>query len=248
MIRRAEAAADFELCARIKSTVEPGQPITAGEIREDSLRASADPRRGRVRDREGVEPRRLRVHDGSRAARGAAAGRRLGAPGRVLGRGAGARQGLALRARGGRRSRVPWLGRAPRLRGDLAGGRADPRARRRAAPEPPAGIALAEFRPEHLEGVYAVAVDATPDLAVGGGHRGGAVRRWLAEMEGRILVVALEGEQVVGFATLVPLAGQARHARARADGRPAQPSPAGDRRGAQARADPLGRRHTATSG
>ena len=35
MIRRPETEADFELCARIKSTVEPGQPITAEEIRED---------------------------------------------------------------------------------------------------------------------------------------------------------------------------------------------------------------------
>ena len=29
MIRRAETDADFELCARIKSTVEPGEPMTA---------------------------------------------------------------------------------------------------------------------------------------------------------------------------------------------------------------------------
>jgi len=33
-------------------------------------------------------------------------------------------------------------------------------------PGPPAGIALSELEPEHLEGVYAVAVEATPDMAI----------------------------------------------------------------------------------
>ena len=69
---------------------------------------------------------------------------------------------------------------------------------------PPPGIVLAELRPEHLEGVYAVAVDATPDLAVGAAIAARPYEGWLAEMQGRIIVVALEGEQVVGYATLRP--------------------------------------------
>ena len=73
-------------------------------------------------------------------------------------------------------------------------------------PAPPAGIALAELEPEHLEGVYAVAVEATPDMVMDAAIEAAPHERWLAESEGRIFHVALEGRRVVGFATLAPLA------------------------------------------
>ncbi len=73
-------------------------------------------------------------------------------------------------------------------------------------PDPPSGIVLEELAPERLAGVYAVAVDATPDMALDAEIEAAPYERWLAEMEGRTIHVALEGEQVVGFATLAPLA------------------------------------------
>ena len=35
MIRRAETDADFALCARIKNAVQPAEPVTAEELRDD---------------------------------------------------------------------------------------------------------------------------------------------------------------------------------------------------------------------
>ena len=74
-------------------------------------------------------------------------------------------------------------------------------------PQPPPGISLAALRPEHLEGVYAVAVDATPDMAVGAAV---AARPYEALARGDRRAGSSssrsEGEQVVGYATLLPLA------------------------------------------
>ncbi len=136
------------------------------------------------------------------------------------------------------------LGGAARLRRDLAGGRADPRARRRAA------------RPSRRQGsrspssAPSTSKASTPSRSRR--HRTWPSRRrsrrrrttrWLAEMQGpdhRRRARGRAGRRA--SRRWCRSAAQSRHARARADGRPAQPPPARDRRGAQARADPLGRR------
>jgi mycothiol synthase len=205
VIRRAETSADFELCARIKSTVEPGQPITAGEIREDSLaRLLIHGEAGYAIVKEsslvGCAFTMVRVlPEARRRGAGSALLAACSDEARELGK-----SSLYGRVEGDPES-LAWVER----RGFEVISQEVEQTRElgdESAPEPPPGIALAEFRPEHLEGVYAVAVDATPDLAVGADIAARPYDTWLAELQGRILVVALEGEQVVGYATLVPLA------------------------------------------
>ena len=207
MIRRAETEADFELCARIKSTVEPGQPVTAAELREDPLARMlihGEAGYGLVKESSvvGCAYTMVRVLPGERRRGvGSALLAACSDEARELGKSA-----LYGRVEGDDPESLAWVERrgfvvlsqdVEQVR-DLGG--------EEPAPEPPPGIVVAEFRPEHLEGVYAVAVDATPDLAVGADIAARPYEGWLAEMEGRILVVALEGDRVVGYATLLPLA------------------------------------------
>jgi GNAT superfamily N-acetyltransferase len=207
VIRRAETEADFELCARIKSTVEPGEPITAHEIRADPtarLLIHGDAGYALVKESSLVDCAFTMVRVLPAARRQGVGSALLAAcsdEARALGRGS-----LYGRVEGDDPESLAWVERrgfavisqdveqVRELRGDEL------------APEPPPGIVLAELSPEHLEGVYAVAVDATPDLAVGAEIAARPYDGWLAELKGRIVVVALEGGQVVGYATLVPLA------------------------------------------
>jgi mycothiol synthase len=205
MIRRAESDADFELCARIKSTVEPEEPITAEEIREDALaRLLIHGEAGYAIVKESslvgcaftmvrVLPEARRQGAGSALLAAASVEARELGKGSLFGRVAGddpeslawvERRGFAVISQDVIQTRE--LGVEP-------------------APVPPAGIVLEEFRPDHLEGVYAVAVDATPDLAVGAEIAARPYEAWLAEIQGRILFVALEGDRVVGYATLLRL-------------------------------------------
>ncbi|HVN61975.1 MAG TPA: GNAT family N-acetyltransferase [Gaiellaceae bacterium] len=206
MIRRAETDADFELCARIKSTVEPGQPVTAEELREDPFaRLLIHGEAGYAIVKEsslvGCAFTMVRVLPGERRRGvGSALLAACSVEARALGRGS-----LFGRVDGGDPGSLAWVERRgfAVISQDVEQTRELGEER---APEPPPGIELAEFRPEHLEGVYAVAVDATPDLAVGAEIAARPYEGWLAEMQGRIVVVALEGDDVVGYATLLPLA------------------------------------------
>ena len=206
MIRRAGTDADFELCARIKNTVQPAEPVTAEELRGD---AGA---RLLIHDEEGyavvkesslagcaftmvrVLPEARRHGVGSALLAAASDEARALEKGFLYGRVDGddpeslayvERRGFVVIAQ--EVEQIRELGDEP-------------------APEPPSGIELAELEPGHLDGVYAVAVEATPDMVMDAEIEAAPYERWLAEMEGRIVVVALEGGQVVGFATLAPLA------------------------------------------
>ncbi len=208
MIRRAESDADFELCARIKSAVEPGQPLTAQELREDLLaRLLIHGEAGYALVKEsslvGCAYTMVRVlPEARRRGVGSALLAACSDEARELGKGS-----LFGRVEGDDPDSLAWVER----RGFVVLSQDVEQIRElgdERAPDPPPGIVLAELCPEHLEGVYAVAVDATPDLAVGAEIAARPYEAWLAELQGRIVVVALEGERVVGFATLAPLAAQ----------------------------------------
>ena len=207
MIRRAQTDADFELCARIKSAVEPDEPITAQEIRDDpNARLLIHGEDGYAIVKEsslvGCAFTMVRVLPGERRQGfGSSLLAACSDEARALGKGE-----LFGRVEGDDPESLAWVERRGFvvISQDVEQVRelADPEPE----PEPPPGIELAEFRPEYLEGVYAVAVDATRDLAVGADIAARPYEGWLAEMQGRILVVALEGDRVVGYATLLPLA------------------------------------------
>ncbi len=205
MIRRAESDADFVLCARIKNTLQPGEPVTAEELRDaPGARLLIHGEAGYVVVKESSladcafamvrvlpEERRRGVGSALLAACSEEA--------RALGKGS-----LFGRVDGDDPESLAYVER----RGFVVISQDVEQIRElgdEAAPEPPPGIALAELGPEHLDGVYAVAVEVTPDIAIGAAVAAAPYERWLAEMKGRIVVVALEGDQVVGFATLVPL-------------------------------------------
>jgi GNAT superfamily N-acetyltransferase len=206
MIRVAETEADFELCARIKTTVEPGQPLTAQELRDDPLArllVHGEAGYAIVKESSVVDCAFTMVRVLPEA-RGQGVGSALLAAcsdeARALGKGS-----LYGRVEGDDAESLAWVER----RGFVVLSQDVEQIRElgdEPAPEPPPGVKLTELRPEHLEDVYAVAVDATPDLAVGAAIAARPYEVWLAELEGRIVVVALEGDRVVGYATLVPLA------------------------------------------
>jgi mycothiol synthase len=205
MIRRAETGADFELCTRIRNTVQPDQPMTVEEMNADpGARLLLHGQAGYAVVKESslagcafamvrVLPQERRRGVGSTLLAACSdEARRLGKDA-LFGRVAGddpesfdflERRGFVVVSRDVEQIRE--LGDEP-------------------APAPPVGITLVELRPELLDGVYAVAVEATPDMAIGADIEAAPYERWLREMNGRIVVVALAAEQVVGFATLAPL-------------------------------------------
>lgn len=208
MIRRAEIDADFELCARIKNVVQPREPVTAEEIRDDpSARMLLFGESGYAVVKEsslsGCAFAMVRVLPGAR---------RQGIGSALLGACSDEARALGLGALYGRvdGDDPESLGFVQR-RGFVEIAREVEQIRELGAeepPEPPAGITLAELLPEQLEGVYAVAVEATPDMALDAEVEAAPYERWLAESRGRTFHVALERERVVGFATLAPLGAQ----------------------------------------
>jgi mycothiol synthase len=72
------------------------------------------------------------------------------------------------------------------------------------APQPPPGIEIRVGVEGDREGLYAVAVEATPDMALEAAIEALPADRWLAEHHDRTFHVALESGRVVGFATLAP--------------------------------------------
>jgi L-amino acid N-acyltransferase YncA len=71
-------------------------------------------------------------------------------------------------------------------------------------PVPPPGVELRLSREDDLPGIYAVAVEATPDLAVDAELRALPYEQWRREGARSTFHVALEDGRIVGFATLTP--------------------------------------------
>lgn len=72
-----------------------------------------------------------------------------------------------------------------------------------AQPSPPAGIDVRLAGDGDLEGIYAVAVEATPDIAVAG-MRALPYEQWRRASAHATFHVAVEAGHIVGFATLTP--------------------------------------------
>jgi mycothiol synthase len=206
MIRRAETDADFSFCARVKNAVQPREPVTADELRDDP---SA----------------RLLLVDGAGYAvvkPSSLAGLAFAMP-RVLPEARRRGVGSALLASCEDEARTLGLhGLWSRVEGD------DPEALAFAMhrgfveigreveqtrvlgdeppPEPPEGIELVQGTDEHLASIYAVAVEVTPGMALDAEIAAPPYELWLAETRGRVFQVALEAGRVVGYATLAPLA------------------------------------------
>ncbi len=208
MIRRAETDADFALCAAIKNAVHPREPITAEEVRDDpGARYLIHGEAGYaiVKDSSlvGCAFSMVRVlPEARRRGVGTALIAACSEEARALGK-----ESLFGRVDGDDAESFAWVER----RGFIVISQDVEQVRElgdEAAPELPPGIALAELAPEHLDGVYAVAVEATPDMAIDAEIEAAPCERWLAQAKDRIIVVALEGERVVGYATLCALAAQ----------------------------------------
>jgi mycothiol synthase len=77
----------------------------------------------------------------------------------------------------------------------------------------PPGIEITELRDEHMEGAYAVAVECFPDMPVSPPITAAPFDEWLEEeVPGPVTFVALDGEQVVGYAALIDrIEGLAEH-------------------------------------
>ncbi len=71
-------------------------------------------------------------------------------------------------------------------------------------PVPPPGIELRAAEDADLEDIYVVAVEATPDLAVGAELRALPYEQWRREHAQATFHVAVEDGRIVGFATLTP--------------------------------------------
>ena len=206
MIREAVTDEDFALCARIKNVVQPREPVTTAELRDDPgarLLLHGVSGYAVVKESSLVDSAFAMVRvlpEARRRGVGSALLAACSAEADVLGRGH-----LYGRVDGDDPESLRFVMR----RGFVEIARDVEQVRElgdEAPPAPPAGIALAELEPEHLEGVYAVAVEATPDVAIDAPIKAAPYERWLAESAGRIFHVALDAGRVVGFATLAPLA------------------------------------------
>ena len=206
MIRRAETGADFALCAAIKNAVQPGEPVTADELRDDpSARLFVSGQHGFA-----VVKESSLAKCAFTMVRVLPAARRRGVGSALLAVCSDEARALGLASLYGRvdGEDAPSLGFVQR-RGFVEIGREVEQVRELGAeepPEPPLGIAVVDLAPGYLAGVYAVAVEATPDMMLEAEIEAAPYERWLAEIQGRTIHVALEGERVVGFATLAPLA------------------------------------------
>jgi mycothiol synthase len=206
LVRRVQTDADFALCAAIKNIVQPAEPVTAAELRNDTgatLFLVGELGYAVVKQASLVDCAFVGIRVLPQA-------RRQGVGSALLGACSNQARALDLSSLYGRvdGEDTESLGFVQR-RGFVEIGREIEQIRDLGAEqprEPPPGIELAELEPEHLSGVYAVAVDATPDMALDAEIEAAPYDRWLAEMSGRTIHVAHEGDLVVGFATLAPLA------------------------------------------
>jgi len=202
MIRAAASGADRELCARIFNALNPASPISAADFYDGPClllhgeEGYAIVKRGSVEDaafamvRVLPEARRRGVGTALLAASFVEA-RRLGLEslyGRVK---AEDEESLGFVAR---RGFVEIAREVEQIR-DL--GDEGPSAA-------PAGVEIRLSEPGDLEGIYAVAVEATPEMAMDAGVAAAPYERWLVEGSRSTFHVALENDCIVGFATLSP--------------------------------------------
>ncbi len=206
MIRPATTTADLESWAAIKNAVQPAEPVTAREL------ADSPDARYLLHDDVGcgvVKPSSL-VGCAFTMVRVLPEARSRGVGSALLGACSREADALGLSALYGRVDGHDdeSLGFVER-RGFVAIGREVEQTRELGVerePSAPAGIVVTELASVHLRGAYAVAVDATPDLALDAELEAAPYEAWLEKTRSRFLHVALDDDVVVGLATLCPLA------------------------------------------
>jgi GNAT superfamily N-acetyltransferase len=208
VIRLATSPADFALCAEIKNAVQPSQPVTADEFLADAgatLLLWPDAGYALVRRSpvEGCAFAMVRV---------VPARRRQGIGSALLSEASEVARGLGLVGLCGLvdGDDSESLGFVTRRR-FLEIGRQVEQIRVLGAepwPAPPVSIDLQELRSEYLRGVYAVAVEATRDMAVNVVIAAAPYEHWAEGLRGRIVHLALDRGSVVGYAVLAPRAAQ----------------------------------------
>jgi GNAT superfamily N-acetyltransferase len=203
MIRSVESDADLELCARIAGEVEETRP-TIEQLRSVRERLVLDPDGGYAYvDRSSVPasayamvrvlPERRGRGIGSALVEAAtAAARELGSASAWGWIRSGDEDSLRFASARGFRE----VGREVELRRRLVEGEGEGAI--------PAGVV--ELRQEHRAGAHAVAVAAVRDMATAGDAEARPFEEWAErELNGAVAFVAIEGEIVVGYATLEPV-------------------------------------------
>lgn len=204
MIRRAATEADKDVCARIFTALNPAFPLTVADFVEDPClllhgeEGYALVKPGSVA---GAAYTMVRVLPAARRQGiGTALLRAASLEARALGLGSlygrvkvDDAESLGYVARRGFVEIGLEVEQARELGGDEQ------------APPAPTGTTIRLSEPADLEGIYAVAVEATPDMALDTDVVAAPYDRWLVEHSRSTFHVALEEGRVVGFATLWPL-------------------------------------------
>jgi GNAT superfamily N-acetyltransferase len=202
MIRAVEGNADLELCARICSAVEEVAPTTE-QLRAVQDRLLLDPVGGYayVNDSSVVGSAYAMVRvlpDRRREGIGTALVEAAASAARELGH-----ESAWGYVRAGDQDSLRFV----TTRGFAEVGREVELTRRLAPGEGAAPAGIVELREEHRVGAYAVSVAAKPDMPTAGAAQARSFEDFVEkELGGAIAAfVALEGETVVGYATLEPM-------------------------------------------
>lgn len=203
MIRRGETEEDYERCAAIYNALNPQGPISGADFHDRPcvlLHGDAGYAIVKESSVDGCAFTMVRVRP---EARGRGVGSELLA--------AASLEAVALdkdslygRVDAADTASVDWATRRGFV--EISRDLEQVRELREDEPQPvsPPGIELRLSREEDLPGIYAVAVEATPDLAVGAELRALPYEQWRREHARATFHVALEDGDVVGFATLTP--------------------------------------------
>ncbi len=203
MIRQPETDADFDFCVAIKNLVEPDEPVTVEQIR--ATRGGA-----------------LYLHEGggyvyvapSSVAAGAYTMVRVAPGARRRGVGSALLDVARDHARG--LDKTAMWGRVAvgddvslefvRRRGFEEVHREVELVRELGRDEGDVPEGIVELGKRHRAGAYAVAVECTPDMPTAGPAEAPAYDDWVAnQLGGAIAFVAIDGDRVVGYATLQAL-------------------------------------------
>jgi mycothiol synthase len=203
VIRQPETDADFDVCVAIKNAVDPDEPVTVEELRQTLGGA-------------------LYLHDGggyvyvapSSVAGGAYTMVRVAPDAR--GRGVGSALLDVARDHARRLDRTIMWGRVAvgddaslgfvGRRGFAQVDREVELVRELARDEGDVPEGIVELGEPHRAGAYAVAVECTPDMPTAGPAEAPPYDDWLAnQLGGPIAFVAIDGDRVVGYATLQAL-------------------------------------------
>lgn len=203
MIRRGDSDEDYVRCAAIFNALHPHAPIGLADFGDrPCVLLSGDDGYAIVKESslDGCAFTMIRVLP---HARGRGVGRALLAAGSEQARALGKRA-LFGRVEAGDEASFAWVTR----RGFVEVSRDFEQVRQlgkhELEPEPPQGIEVRPAGDGDLEAMYAVAVEAIPDIAVAAHVSAPSYEHWLREHDRSTFHVALDDGKAIGFATLSP--------------------------------------------